>query len=849
MSKTAVFTIVSKNYLSFARVLMDSLAVHSPAMDRYVLLADRVDGYFDPRLEDFRTVEIQDISLPAEHELLFKYNIMELNTAVKPFFIDHLFGNLGYSKVIYFDPDILITGDLDRLSGLLDNHSVVLTPHVTSPLPDDGKRHSEIDIMRAGCYNLGFAGFAHYEKIGFFIDWWKDRLGKYCYSAPDKGLFVDQKWMDLSPCYIDDVHILRHPGYNAAYWNLHERRIEERDGIFSVNGQELSFYHFSGISFDNLEAVSKYQDRFTLSDVPALCSLFGRYRDIVFAHGFESTRRWPYAYGFFDNGLLIPDIVRRLYAAIAEQGRFGNPFDTSAKDCFFAWLTSPAEGLRIPNILAYLYDARPDLRAAFPCLSDAQEQLFQWARAELPRQYSFTEDFMSCLRLAPDKLNGRSSPPRLERSRLPADFLWEFGLQHAAAIKQVPLLRTLAEKAFWRLAAGRTTASLPALPAFSPSAVGSSADSAPADRAAGINVSGYLDTESGVGEAARGMIRSISRSRLPFVLNNIEQQWLRRNDATYTDFASDNPCGINLVHVNADQVPNVFRQLGEGYFHGKYNIGYWFWELSEFPKRWHGSFKYFDEIWVASDFLLDAVSRVSPIPVVKVGISVEFTSPGLLARKTLGISDDTYVFLNIFDGRSFTERKNPLGLIEAFRIAYHDMGCRDSVLVLKIANADANPQLMETLRKKAAGLPVVFIDQYYDRQQVYDLLSLCDCYVSLHHAEGLGLPMAESMYLGKPVIATGYSGNMEFMNINNSFPVKFKLLELEETVGPYEAGSVWADPDVGHAAQLMASASGRGDDVDQVSATGAKDVRILLGADSLSRKITQRLRLISQHWK
>ncbi|MDA8105307.1 MAG: glycosyltransferase [Nitrospiraceae bacterium] len=842
MSDIAIFTIISKNYISYARTLMDSVAAYQPDADRFLLLADRIDGHFDPAEENFRTVQIEELNIPDRESLFFKYDIMELNTAAKPFFIEHLLARFGYRKVIYFDPDILVMRDLRELCGILDNYSIVLTPHFTKPIPDDGKKFGEIDIMRTGCYNLGFIALSSYDRVKGFLEWWKARLQKYCYSAPEQGLFVDQKWIDLVPSLCEGVFILKHPGYNAAYWNLHERTFATtRDG-YRVNCEPLFFYHFSGIVFDNLDVVSKYQNRFTLKEIPQLRPLFNLYKKKVLASGYESTRHWSYAFGFFENGIRIPDIVRRLYGYLEGREDFENPFATSRGKSFFDWLIAPVSSrLVISNVLLYIYEQRTDLQKAFPRLSEEQEALFQWALLNLSSQYGFSDDFLRSLKLETTEPRTAQSPPPAA-VQYAKDILWEYGMKHAEAIKSVPVLRGIAEKAFWKLAEEKSSASLPLPLRSAPLSVSACESLNELVGEAGINIAGYLDTESGVGEAARGMVRSLEKSGLGFVLNNIEQEWLRRDDRTYVQFSHDNPYAVNLVHVNADQMPAVFAQLGEDYFKRKYNIGYWFWELSYFPEKWLGSFEYFNEIWVASDFLLDAISRVSPIPVVKVPISVEFSPPGILTRKALGVREDAFMFLNIFDCRSFIERKNPLALLDAFRIAYRNPDCRNSVLVLKMTNTETNPQLLETLRKKSAGLPVVMIGEYYDRAHVNDLFALCDCYVSLHRSEGLGLPLAEAMYLGKPVIATGYSGNMEFMNVNNSYLVKYELVEIENEIGPYEKGALWADPHPEHAAELMQFVYENRESSRKTGLKAAADIKDYYSPSTLCTKIRSRLR-------
>jgi glycosyltransferase involved in cell wall biosynthesis len=845
MKTNAIFTIVSKNYISYARVLMNSFLNYHTDCDCYVLLVDKIDGYFDPSKERFRTVELEQVEIRNRDSFIFKYDIMELNTAVKPFFFEYLFKNHGYEKVVYFDPDILILRELSHLFEILDSYSFILIPHFTSPLPDDGKRPNEIDILRAGCYNLGFLGISNYGISKKFLEWWQERLHKYCFSAPDIGLFVDQKWIDLVPSFYDGAYILKNPGYNVAYWNLHERDLSIEEENYKVNGEPLYFYHFSGIDFDNIKNISKFQNRYRLSDIENLEALFTNYKKTIIQAGYNDTRHWPYFYGFFDNGVRIPDIIRRIYHELGCPKTFGDPFKTADLRSFFRWLNSPipTEPKVIPQVthlLDYIYQIRPDVQRAFPDARNTErDKLIEWARRALAREYGIGDAFLQSLTRV-NRAFDFSKPIGFHGGlSLFESFLWTFGNRHALMIKKIPLVRTIAKRLHSTLAKKRTTRFL-----NNSWKVPYAGNGKTKNQSFGMNVAGYLDTESGVGEAARGIIRSLIKSDLKFVLNNIEQHWLRRNDKTYTHFSKENPYPINLLHVNADQVPTVFAQLGETYFENKYNIGYWFWEVSNFPKEWHSSFRYFNEIWVASNFLLDALSHVSPIPVVKIPTSIEFGVRGLLDRKTLGIPDASFVFLNIFDFRSFVERKNPFALIEAFRRLYQDFPSRECLLLLKMTNTEADPGLLGQIKAKMSGLPIRLIDTYFDKDEIYDLLCLSDCYVSLHRSEGFGLPLAEAMYLRKPVIATGYSGNMDYMNINNSFPVKYNLIEIREDIGPYKKGNVWADPDIDHAVELMQLVYHDRELAMKVGKLGAEEIRTHFSPSAIGEIIQQRVDLI-----
>jgi glycosyltransferase involved in cell wall biosynthesis len=170
-------------------------------------------------------------------------------------------------------------------------------------------------------------------------------------------------------------------------------------------------------------------------------------------------------------------------------------------------------------------------------------------------------------------------------------------------------------------------------------------------------------------------------------------------------------------------------------------------------------------------------------------------------KEKFSIKKDSFTFLFIFDFMSIFERKNPLATINAFKSAFAKN--ENVTLVLKYINGDFAPQ-KELLLKSTCNDPrIKIIDHHISKSDVLSLKASCDCYVSLHRSEGFGLTMAEAMYIGKPVIGTPYGGNTDFMNVNNSFLVKYDIKELEEDYGSYKKGNVWAEPDVNDAAELM----------------------------------------------
>jgi glycosyltransferase involved in cell wall biosynthesis len=302
---------------------------------------------------------------------------------------------------------------------------------------------------------------------------------------------------------------------------------------------------------------------------------------------------------------------------------------------------------------------------------------------------------------------------------------------------------------------------------------------------------------------------------------------------------------INLIHVNADQVPIFAAARGDEYFRGRYNIGCWFWELSQFPDEWYSSFQRFDEIWAASSFIQDSLARVSPIPVVRMPLALP-PKPQIdhkLNRSDFGLPFDAFIFLFTFDFASILERKNPVGLIKAFKMAFGDRD--DVMLLLKVAHSEIYLSEVDLLKTAACAKNIRIFDRLLQRPEMNALLSVSDCFVSLHRSEGFGIPIAEAMLLEKPVIVTAYSANMDFTTPANSFLVKYKLIEIDHDYGPYRKGWVWADPDLDHAAELMRYAYEHRDVCIETGRRAKEEILQLFHPEVVGKQIVDRLRRLS----
>jgi glycosyltransferase involved in cell wall biosynthesis len=234
---------------------------------------------------------------------------------------------------------------------------------------------------------------------------------------------------------------------------------------------------------------------------------------------------------------------------------------------------------------------------------------------------------------------------------------------------------------------------------------------------------------------------------------------------------------------------------------GVYRIAYWAWELETIPDEWLEVAPLLDEIWAPTEFVAAAMRSRMPLPVFKMEPGVEVDRIEAVSKSELGIAEDHFVFLFMFDMYSEIERKNPLAVIRAFRGAFARN--EKATLVIKVSRGHADPAGLERLSAAAKEAGVVFIDRVVTREKAYGFIDMADCFVSLHRSEGFGLGLAEAMLLGKPAIATGYSGNLDFMSSGNSLLVEYKLVDILRSGPIYQKGSFWAEPSEAQAAQYM----------------------------------------------
>ena len=332
-------TIVARNYLSFARVLATSLRTAAPDAAVSVLVLDGLPASSSSAAEPFEIVRPTDLMDRRRfHRMAAIYDVMELATAVKPWLLEYL---LDLSPVaIYLDPDIQVFSDLSTIVELARQHSVVVTPHRTAPVPRDGKYPSEADILISGLYNLGFIAVSRSSTP--FLRWWQERLATDCIVDPGHGLFVDQRWAELGLSWFPH-HVLDDPGCNAAYWNLDYCPIDRKDGRYEVRGHPLRFFHFSGFDPGHTGSLSKHardNPRVVVEPGTSLDELCAEYASLLRQANYFDASGAPYGYGVSSSGTVLDKRLRRLYRdelTADVDSHLADPFDPLDADRFARW--------------------------------------------------------------------------------------------------------------------------------------------------------------------------------------------------------------------------------------------------------------------------------------------------------------------------------------------------------------------------------------------------------------------------------------------------------------------------------------------------------------------------------
>jgi glycosyltransferase involved in cell wall biosynthesis/2-polyprenyl-3-methyl-5-hydroxy-6-metoxy-1,4-benzoquinol methylase len=655
---------------------------------------------------------------------------------VKPWLVRRLLER--GEPVLLLEPELDLHAPLGDLEALAREHGVVLAPRLLGPLADDGAHPNELEVQHGGLYRSGLLAVAAGERGRAFADWWarQDLL------LPEDEAYADDAplgWpIDLAPALFDEIAILRDPGHGVAYWNLGQRPLGRDSGGLTAGGVRLRSLYLPGFDPRRPHWLSDENTRIQVTSDELLSELLEAFAARLLAAGHAQE---PWGYDTLGNGVELDDELRSLLVAVDQAGvDIGDPFSEAGGERFIEWVKGPGERGAAAGVSRYLlayYLRRPDLRETMPALDAGDgERLIQWA--------------------------------------------------HERGVKE-----------------GLQPALLPPLPA-APEAT------ATTKPRLGVNVAGYLSGGLGLGEAARLYVSALEAAGVPLTTESVDPPLpptqrafgvhASRKQLSYAGV--DNPVEhpLNLVCVNAPELPEFAKRVGPEFFRHRKTIGVWGWETSFIPDDWDAAFGFVDEIWTYTTYVASVLARRAPVPVVAVPLPIQ--RPQQIDPQLELDLPDAFTFVFAFDFFSTIQRKNPLGLIEAFKRAFEPG--EGPQLVLKSFNGDYKPEHLERVRHAARRRPDIHIvDRFFTVGQRNALMARADCYVSLHRSEGFGLTLAEAMILGKPVIATGYSGNLDFMGPHDAYLVDYELTEVGPGVEIYPSEGVWADPDLDQAAAYM----------------------------------------------
>jgi glycosyltransferase involved in cell wall biosynthesis len=563
-----------------------------------------------------------------------------------------------------------------------------------------------------------------------FLSWWHERLLVDAVADPAAGLFTDQRWIDWVPSLFN-VSISRHPGDNVAYWNMHGRRLTRVDEkTWLSNGQPLRFIHFSGFNPATPWVISKH-----MADLPR-----------------------PRSSRDDDLHLALDDYSELLLRA----------------------------GHEAANEFAYRWDQLPGGYALTALRRGIfREMLLRGFLEDAPMPFSEPGAFV--VWLGEKDVTGLTRFARLVWD-LRQDLQQAFpDLSRLSALKYRNWL--LADAWYRELAEGLADESGP--PVIDALLAGSTTGDL---SAFGWNVIAYADAELGVGEAGRRVAHMLRATGAPTRLVSVPRRILSRGrHRSMTKIEASLGYENSIVCVNADMVSQVTHDLGLRGTRGR-RIGLWFWELDEFPDYISEALDQVHEVWVTSEMTRAALQPLTSKPVTLVRIPIDVPREATsYTRDQLGIPGGR-VLMTSFDYLSVPRRKNPLGVIRAYRDAVE---AEEGVtLIVKSINAHHAPLAHDEIVRATRGRDDIRImDAYVSYAEMQAMIELCDGYISLHRSEGFGLNVADAVARSTPVITTAYSGTLEFTNSDVAALIPWSPIAVGPGAKPYPANAVWAEPD------------------------------------------------------
>ncbi|HEY2282783.1 MAG TPA: glycosyltransferase [Solirubrobacteraceae bacterium] len=835
-----LLTLATPSTLPQARVLADSLRRHQPDWPHEILFVGRErqanSGDEQPQL---RSVA-EELGVDIER-VVASHDEGDLIALLLPRVL-RSYSARGGGPLLHLPPTAWVLGDLAPVQTALATRSVLLVPRMAADIPNDGLLPAREQMERTGRISDTIVGVDGTAAADGFLTWWSGHIERTLGSFDGRRAGArpeDRPWLarllELAPARFATA-VLDDPGCNLSMWNLHLHSLESTSAGTLVDGRWLlRWLDFPGFRPDRPHQLSAGASRVRISRSSALRELCLSYADELQRAGWSAVdRRQDFGRRLagelvYDDAL---DALRSRAEALGE--RYGDLFAPDEKDAraFSRWLEGPAPAGAGHGVNRYVYyrvaRERPDVMRAYPDLDGPDgADYVEWCWVFGHDEVSIPERFMPP---EPGSAAVRSLSPA--RDGEPAQ-------------TSGPSASEAAEDLSAEIAESTPA---PAVPEPNTPVDATRNGAQPA-----VRVTGYLSHTLGLGAAGRGYARAleaagvaVSTASVP--LHHLElpvelQDGYGRHG--FEDVAHDGlHHGFEIVAVNADELPSFVARLGEDYFQGP-RIGVWGWETDTIPVRWQRAFALVQEVWVYSRFMAENIGAAAPVPTVALPPPVQAPVEPAPPLRLDAPEDDGFLFLFVFDYLSTIQRKNPVGLIEAFKRAFAPgEGPR---LLLKTINGPLRPLAEEEVLWAAHGRPDIHvIDRSLSGAELNGLMAACDAYVSLHRSEGFGLTMAEAMAIGKPVIGTGYSGNLDFMNAHNSYLVEYELGRVGPDCEIYPPEGTWAQPSVEHAAELMRRVVERPEEAAALGARAREDIARELSPRATGEAMRRRLEELAE---
>ena len=764
-----------------------------------------------------RVVTTSDLySLPQSNrtryyidELAFKYTPTEFAMVLKPLAFLYLFEVLYANAAVYLDTDVWVASSYREVVEIMTVHqrSVVLTVLSAEPFPEDGAYQKDLNVLRTGINSGSFIAFKHSHTALRYLHWWFGQISHFGYKDYSKGMHFDRIWHEILCALMDhhDFYISRDPRHNFGYWTLHytQERVKMVGDVPHFADQPIVFLHMESITAlsTDLEYINPNQDRYSLTSLSkGAQDVYRSYTDMLRSMEPAPEQRLPtifYGYSRFNDGSFVSKIYKDYFKEVIDEHDALHPR---------VFTTSPEAGeLFLSNGLN---------KDPFAVGLPGKRDIFSWL---LDGPYEMIVDFKGKHFFTELEFMAYKSSRRLQNKfvfPLDRDY-WAFKehfLEHAVGLYGV-------SRQLMKLWVADFKANL--LRALKLPSV-----------ELGINVLGWHKGMFGVGISARCMFDTLKVVNAPVRAVRIYGAREHKHKSTYIkaqDYTRSAESPINIVVANADNVPGILQTYPEKIWEEHYNIGVWAWELSIYPDKFMVNMKHFDELWLPTTFIKDAVAS-SPLCLKNVSLTVfpfgypdanfasdenilfireEFVLKGQYTKgNLLQIPLSTFVFLVVFDYYSYFDRKNPLGAVRAFKEAFNSTssseGAEDIMMLIKLNNRNFHfvSEHTDLMRAIDEDPRIVIVDGHLSDTEIEHLHSRSDVYVSLHRSEGFGLNILHAMAAGKITIATDYSGNADFFRKQEvrdaHFPIPVNLIPVKGTYAfaPYNwvHGAVWADP-------------------------------------------------------